>query len=290
MANVLAIKALNIDTLNLNDIYKQVDDFEFYDNSPYSYGLPVTFPDAIELYYGSNTLAFAGKDFLVSNYSVTGGVLQGVINVGVWKFYGLSLDAAKVYDATVTKSTSDDLALLTKAFSGNDTMELSGYNDKFRGFSGDDIMKGNAGNDTLMGDAGNDTLNGGTGADSLIGGTGSDLLYGGTDSVRDVFIFNSIADSKTGSTRDKVYDFRTKVDDLDLRGIDANTNLTGDQKFGFNTTTAKANSVWYKVVEFDGNAKTKEIIVYGDVNGDAKADFEIGLMGVSSITASDFLL
>ena len=281
MANVLAIKALNIDTLNLNNIYKQVDDFEFYDNSPYSYGLPVTFPDAIELYYGNNTLAFAGKDFVVSNYSVTGGVLQGVINVGVWKFYGLSLDAAKVYDATVTKSTSDDLALLTKAFSGNDTMELSGYNDKFRGFSGDDIMRGNAGNDTLMGDAGRDTLT---------GGTGSDLLYGGSDSVRDVFVFNTVADSKTGSARDKVYDFRTKVDDLDLQGIDANTTSTGDQKFGFGTMTAKANSVWYKTADLDGKATTKEIIVYGDVNGDAKADFEIGLMGVTSVIATDFIL
>jgi hypothetical protein len=40
----------------------------------------------------------------------------------------------------------------------------------------------------------------------------------------------------------------------------------------------------------DGNATTKEIIVYGDVNGDAKADFEIGLMGVTSVIATDFLL
>jgi Ca2+-binding RTX toxin-like protein len=149
---------------------------------------------------------------------------------------------------------------------------------------------GNSLNNVITGNSGSNTLNGGTGADTLIGGTGSDLLYGGADSVRDVFVFNRFAESKTGSTRDKVYDFRTKVDDLDLRGIDANTNLTGDQKFGFSTTIAKANSVWYKTANLDGNATTKEIIVYGDVNGDAKADFEIGLMGVTSVSASDFLL
>jgi Ca2+-binding RTX toxin-like protein len=149
---------------------------------------------------------------------------------------------------------------------------------------------GNVLNNIITGNSGSNTLNGGTGADTLTGGTGSDLLYGGADSVQDVFIFNTAAESKTGSTRDKVYDFRTKVDDLDLRGIDANTKLDGDQKFGFNTTTAKANSVWYRLVEFDGDATTKEIIVYGDVDGDAKADFEIGLMGVTSVVKDDFIL
>jgi Ca2+-binding RTX toxin-like protein len=149
---------------------------------------------------------------------------------------------------------------------------------------------GNTLNNVITGNSGNNILDGGTGADSLIGGTGSDLLYGGADSVRDVFIFNSIAESKTGSTRDKVYDFRTKVDDLDLRGIDANTKLTGNQEFSFSTTTARANSVWYKAANLDGNTNTKEIIVYGDVNGDAKADFEIGLMGVTSVVKDDFIL
>jgi Ca2+-binding RTX toxin-like protein len=171
--------------------------------------------------------------------------------------------------------------------------------DKFHGTTGNNTLKGNNGNDLLYGRGGNDLLHGGndndklygdTGADSLIGGTGSDLLYGGADSARDVFIFNSVADSKIGSTRDKVYDFRTKVDDLDLRGIDANTRVSGNQEFSFSTTTAKANSVWYKTANLDGNATTKEIIVYGDVNGDAKADFEIGLMGVTSVIATDFIL
>jgi Ca2+-binding RTX toxin-like protein len=149
---------------------------------------------------------------------------------------------------------------------------------------------GNSLNNVITGNSGSNTLNGGTGADTLIGGTGSDLLYGGADSVQDVFIFNTVNDSKTGSTRDKVYDFRTKVDDLDLQGIDANTMLTGNQEFSFSTTTARANSVWYKAANLDGNTKTKEIIVYGDVNGDAKADFEIGLMGVTSLIATDFVL
>jgi Ca2+-binding RTX toxin-like protein len=173
---------------------------------------------------------------------------------------------------------------------GNDHLFGSAGSDRIIGGSGNDKLYGGTGNDSLRGDSGNDTLYGDAGKDTLTGGTGSDLLYGGADSVQDVFIFNTVNDSKTGSTRDKVYDFRTKVDDLDLQGIDANTTLTGNQEFSFSTTSARANSVWYKAANLDGNTNTKEIIVYGDVNGDAKADFEIGLMGVTSLIATDFLM
>jgi hypothetical protein len=97
-----------------------------------------------------------------------------------------------------------------------------------------------------------------------------------------------------GTARDKVYDFIAKIDKIDLSGIDANTattkTATGDQGFFFNNTTAKANSVWYKVVDVDGNTATKDIVIYGDVNGNTTADFEIGLVGVTSIAATDFVL
>ncbi|TAF38155.1 MAG: hypothetical protein EAZ66_06645, partial [Alphaproteobacteria bacterium] len=138
----------------------------------------------------------------------------------------------------------------------------------------------------------NDIIKGSTASNVLTGGLGTDSLYGGADKVRDVFDFNAIAESKTGTARDKVYDFVTKIDKLDLSGIDANTATAkaGDQASLFNTTTAKANSVWYKVADVDGNTATKDIIVYGDVNGDAKSDFEIGLVGVTSIATTDFVL
>jgi Ca2+-binding RTX toxin-like protein len=139
----------------------------------------------------------------------------------------------------------------------------------------------------------NDIVKGNTGVNVLTGDLGTDSLYGGADKVKDVFDFNAITESKTGTARDKVYDFITKIDKLDLSGIDANTTSAmwvGDQAFLFNNTTAKANSVWYKVADVDGNTQTKDIIVYGDVNGNNTADFEIGLVGVTSISATDFVL
>jgi hypothetical protein len=77
---------------------------------------------------------------------------------------------------------------------------------------------------------------------------------------------------------------------VDLSGIDANTNASGDQTFTFNNTTAKANSVWYESIDMDGDSLSDVAIVYGDVNGDTTADFQIGLMGLNSMTNVDFIL
>jgi Ca2+-binding RTX toxin-like protein len=138
----------------------------------------------------------------------------------------------------------------------------------------------------------NDTVNGSTGINVIMGGLGADSLYGGADKVKDVFDYNTVADSKTGTARDKVYDFIAKIDKIDLSGMDANTATakTGDQAFIFNNTTAKANSVWYAVKDVDGNSTTKDIVIYGDVDNNTTADFEIGLVGVTSVAATDFIL
>jgi Ca2+-binding RTX toxin-like protein len=194
-------------------------------------------------------------------------------------------------------------ASLTSKLSTGVTLNLGGVKDSggyvsASGKGGVDKVKGvenilgSAYADIFTGDSAANALNGGAGTDFITGGLGTDSLYGGADKVKDVFDFNAISESKTGTARDKVYDFITKIDKIDLGGIDANTasNKTGDQAFIFNNTTAKANSVWYAAKDVDGSTSTKDIIVYGDVNGDGKADFEIGLVGVTSVAVTDFVL
>jgi len=160
------------------------------------------------------------------------------------------------------------------------------------GGSGIDQLSGDSLSNSINGNAGADVLRGQDGSDSLMGGLGSDSLYGGSDKVKDIFDFNTITESKVGTARDKVFDFITKIDKIDLTGIDANiaTAKAGDQAFLFNTTAAKANSVWYRVADVDGNGATKDMVIYGDVDGNTTADFEIGLVGVAAIFASDFVL
>ncbi len=144
-------------------------------------------------------------------------------------------------------------------------------------------LTGNSAANTLYGGIKADSLLGGAGADRLIGGAGRDLLYGGTDSVTDQFIFNNRSESAVGSSRDLVYDFISGRDKIDLHLIDANANAAGDQAFGFGGFTARAYGAW--MVKSSG-----QLVVRLDVTGDARADLEIGLVGLTNAAKTDFLL
>lgn len=148
------------------------------------------------------------------------------------------------------------------------------------------VIAGNEKANTLSGHAGNDTLRGGGGNDVLVGGKGADLLVGGKGA--DKFTFTAITDSTTAERgRDTISDFaRSHGDRIDLRQIDANTNLTGDQKFkyiGKSAFTGKAGELRMEL-------KNGDTLVYGDVNGDAKADFSILLDSTITLISADFIL
>ena len=166
-----------------------------------------------------------------------------------------------------------------KLYGGAGKDDLSGGfgNDKLYGGDGNDLLKGGAGNDRLYGDAGNDTLYGGVGADKLYGGAGADT-----------FVFLSADESTVGkSGRDVIYGFNSKQGDrIDLSGFDANVKVDGTQAFTFigeSKPTGKAGELGYTYSK-------GSTLVYGDLDGDAKADFIIRVDGVHHLTASDFLL
>ena len=121
--------------------------------------------------------------------AVTAGTLTGFVatDSGVQQFAveDFSFSAVALYNAMVSGTPDDELAMVRSIFSGNDTFNLSPQNDNVWGWTGNDTMRGNAGNDTLYGDAGNDWLDGGTGADRIDGGTGNDtyVVNSGADVV-----------------------------------------------------------------------------------------------------------
>jgi Ca2+-binding RTX toxin-like protein len=143
---------------------------------------------------------------------------------------------------------------------------------------------GNSATNLLLGNSAKNTLKGDLGTDTIYGGLGQDLLYGGSDSVRDIFDFNALAESKVGTAnRDKIYNFVTGKDDIDLSGIDANTRASGDQGFKFGGTTKTANGIWYEKLGSD-------LLVHIDNNGDKISDMDVQLIGVSKIVGTDFVL
>ena len=159
-----------------------------------------------------------------------------------------------------------------------------GGNDWLYGFAGNDWIFGDAGNDTLSGGAGQDQLLGGTGADRLFGGAGRDILTGGAD--KDTFVFQSIADTRSGAQIDVITDFQRLADKIDLSGIDANSKTPGHQAF-----------VWIGAQGFHGQAgelRFHDAGVHGyvesDTNGDRIAGFKILVLNAAALEKADFVL
>ncbi len=90
-----------------------------------------------------------------------------------------------------------------------------------KGAPGDDAITGNDANNHLDGAGGVDHIDGGDGNDTITGGAGADILTGGAGD--DVFVYTRVG-------RDTITDL-SDSDSIDLSGIDADINTTGDQRF-----------------------------------------------------------
>lgn len=131
---------------------------------------------------------------------------------------------------------------------------------------------GGAGNDTLIGNDLGNVLRGNGGADTLTGNGGAD-----------VFMFGNVRES-TAQASDTITDFAVGTDKIDLRLIDANLKVAGNQEFKFlgQTSAAQANSLGFDFV--NGNTR-----IFGDADGDASTiEFQVVLTGQKALTASDF--
>jgi Ca2+-binding RTX toxin-like protein len=144
---------------------------------------------------------------------------------------------------------------------------------------------GSFGDNLLSGREGNDRLEGGHGADMLVGGQGRDILIGGVGA--DHFVFS---DADAGY-RDVITDFEQGLDRIDLSQVDAMSERSGNQAFGFIGThpfTGAAGELRVDYLSYsDGTVVT---IVEGDRDGDGAADFQIELRGQHLPTAADFIL
>ncbi len=133
-----------------------------------------------------------------------------------------------------------------------------------------------AGSDTVTGSAGNDRIVGGTGADRLNGGPGSD-----------VFVYNNVAESALGSSfHDRIGDFQSGMDLIDLSGIDADDSLAGIQSFTFIGQDAFTGLGQLRVgVDSLGN-----VALFGNTTGTLGADFQITLLGFPQLLPTDLIL
>lgn len=244
-------------------------------------------PDQISGLAGNDILkGLGGNDLLdggLGNDTMYGGLgndtyIVDSVNDKVIELNGEGIDLVKASISFTLGNFVENLLLTgTAAINGTGNALAN----TLTGNSGANILKGFSGNDILDGGAGNDQLVGGTGMDTMTGGAGNDKF------AFDDGDFSSI----TGTGADVIVDF-TAGDKIDLSLVDALSTATpynqpGDQAFVFighnRFHIQTARELRYDVS--GGNT-----YVYGNVNGDATADFCIKILGIHTLTSSDFVL
>jgi Ca2+-binding RTX toxin-like protein len=130
---------------------------------------------------------------------------------------------------------------------------------------------GNELDNIIVGNDADNILTGGLGMDTLTGGLGADT-----------FDFNAIAESAAGANCDVITDFVCGTDKIDLSTIDAMVGAgTDDDAFTFIDTAAFSGA---------GQLRFENGVLYGNVDADLGADFQIALTGVATFAATDVLL
>ncbi len=162
---------------------------------------------------------------------------------------------------------------------GNDTMKGGDGDDDLSGGDDQDFMNGGAGDDTLRGGAERDVIRGKDGEDQIEGGLGGDVLFGGFGT--DYFIYTAETESTSGANADKIREFETGIDTIDISAVTAGTaTFVGNGAFvGGGTSSVRTT------IAANGNMSVRI-----DTDGDGLQDMQIILVQTASIDATDFFL
>ncbi|WP_311788773.1 Calx-beta domain-containing protein [Ferirhizobium litorale] len=266
---------------------KKLAVFEVHLSQPHTADLTLAYKTA-------NGTAKAGSDYVAEAGTVKFLAGQTVATVQVEIIGDQALEGREAFSLVLTPKAvikngtlgATGIASIVNDDTINEVLYGTAGNDIISGGSGKDQIHGLLGNDRLNGDAGNDTLYGGGASDRLVGGTGADDLYGGNGP--DMFIFKALGESKVAASgRDSIFDFnRGQGDVVDLVAIDANTKVAGNQAFDFIGTAAFSG----KAGELRSEKSASDTLIFGDVNGDGKADFAIHFDDALNFQKGYFLL
>ena len=162
---------------------------------------------------------------------------------------------------------------------------LNAVIEKAIGGTGNDTLIANDLGCTLMGGAGVDTLTGGAGIDRLFGGSGVDTMTGG--GAADNFVFALGESSASSGQHDRIIDFVSGVDRIDISAIDAIAGTAALDLFRFLGTAAFDGTAG--ALNYVYNSSLGVTTLQGDTNGDRIADFAIDLVGNITLTAGDLI-
>jgi Ca2+-binding RTX toxin-like protein len=175
-------------------------------------------------------------------------------------------------------------------YAGDDTLTSGAGNDDLDGGEGDDRLTAGAGHDFLDGGVGDDSLSGGDGNDMIIGGKGQDAINGGAGNDQ---IFANEGDFLTGGLGMDIFD--GNLSDSTLRDFQKGTDLIRFDVYTYTPThTGKFTFIGQQAFTDTDQLRFEKVgtsgILYGNVEGDLAADFQVTLTGVTSIDITDLQL
>ncbi|WP_413492290.1 serralysin family metalloprotease [Morganella psychrotolerans] len=214
--------------------------------------------------------------------------------------YGFNSNTGRDYYSA--KSGSDKLIFSIWDGGGNDTLDFSRYSNDQRiileagkfsdvgGLTGNVSIAhgvvienaiGGRGNDVIIGNDADNILKGNAGDDVLYGGAGQDKLWGGTG--QDIFVFSAVTDSLYAQA-DRIMDFSTGLDRIDLQGL--NQNRFGDKFIHF--VDEFSGTAGEAMLSYDDDRNLTELLI--NIGGHQyQPDFKVDIVGTVNV-ATDFIV
>ncbi|WP_353228845.1 calcium-binding protein [Novosphingobium sp.] len=217
-------------------------------------------------------------------------------NFGIGGSYTFVAGAKVLYATTASP-------VITGGYGPHLLVGLSG-NDRITAGPGKTVIQAGPGNDVIYAGSGENTIYAGDGTDVIYGGTGGAAVFGGAGhaevhpgtgkmimvagSGQDTFVF---APGKTGglttTTCDVIQKFHANPGNvIDLSAFDSLLPAGGPTHLSFLGTAAFDMHAGQLRYEAAGTG----LMVFGDINGDGKADFALNLTKLTSLSAGDFIL
>ncbi|MDC0869241.1 hypothetical protein OAP82_09445, partial [Paracoccaceae bacterium] len=174
-----------------------------------------------------------------------------------------------------TVNSSLDVAILNEGGTINADVDISTYHladidTTFNSSSANVTVVGGTGDDTFVGGSGDDTFSGGSGTDKFTGGLGNDTFQFAT----------SDSDTTSFSTADRITDFTTDVDEIDISVEKGDFVIT-------EATLSYSDFVSAATDSFDGSGAD----IFAMVAGDYERTFVAVDMDESgTFTADDLLI
>lgn len=238
----------------------------------------------------------ADNDTFFQNSNTDGDLIDGGTGIDTVDYrtdYGSEIGYSKSSPVNVrlADGTDDGTAVVTRpSYEYTDTLRSI---ENVTTGGGNDTLAGNAVANVLDAGGGNDVLTGGGGADRLIGGSGNDT-----------FVYREIADSPVSNLMfgrvasyagtDLIVGFGDSAgnqDVFDLRAIDANRLLGGDQSFFLENNDGVTSIGELRHITINDQAQGRAVsVLAADTNGDGSFDFGLRFdRVVATFSTNDFL-